>query len=175
MSLSGRIEFPGKSADEVLTVMATKAKRLDDDALRTRLSSKGVRVTEQRMILLRELAKHPQPVSHAELTEWIAGAGMDRATIYRNLVSLTEHGLLVRTQLGDSVWRYELPRGVLGEHGDHAHFVCTECGEIACLSKQDVSLSGAVAKNEITEVQLRGRCGLCRSDSVKLTSVSRSK
>lgn len=142
--------------------MVNRVKRLDDDELRKRLSDKGVRVTEQRMILLRELVKHAQPVSHAELTELIAGDGMDRATIYRNLVSLSDQGLLVRTQLGDNVWRYELPRGTTGEHGDHAHFVCTECGDIACLSKSDVSLRGAVAKNEVTDVQIRGRCGDCR-------------
>jgi len=80
----------------------------------------------------------------------------------RNLLSLTELGILVRTQLGDNVWRYELPREASAEHGEHPHFVCIECGDIACLTGVTVSpLRGKAAHNQVTEIQLRGRCGDC--------------
>lgn len=135
-----------------------------DDDLRDLLVGKGIRVTEQRMVLLRELAKLRMPTSHPELTERLAGAGLDRATIYRNLLSMTEAGLLVRTQLGDNVWRFELPNMRSTEHGAHPHFVCTDCGSVECLPRNAVVLRGDAMDNQVTEIQLRGRCRVCRSD-----------
>jgi Fur family ferric uptake transcriptional regulator len=141
--------------------MTKKTRLLHDDDLRALLVQKGIRVTEQRLALLRELAKLRVPVSHAELTERLAASGLDRATVYRNLLALTEAGLLVRTQLGDNVWRFELPRGGTGAHATHAHFVCTDCGDVSCLPEDAVVLRGLAARSTVSEVQLRGKCGTC--------------
>jgi Fur family ferric uptake transcriptional regulator len=146
------------------TEMASKTRLLRDDDLRELLASRGIRVTEQRMVILRELARLRVPTSHPELTERIAGEGLDRATIYRNLLSLTEAGLLVKTQLGDSVWRFELPQSSSpqqGAHGAHPHFVCSDCGTVACLPSSSVALRGLAARNQVADVQLRGRCVDC--------------
>ena len=116
------------------------------------------------MAILRELAKLRIPTSHPELTERLAGPGLDRATIYRNLLSLTEAGLLVRTQLGDNVWRFELPNTRSTEHNAHPHFVCNECGEVECLPKRSVALRAEAVRNEVVEIQLRGRCAACASE-----------
>ena len=91
----------------------------------------------------------------------LAGTALDRVTIYRNLLSLTQAGMLVRTQLGDNVWRFELPLTRASRHGQHPHFVCTDCGHIACLPASNVQLQGGVTRNEVSEVQLRGRCASC--------------
>jgi Fur family ferric uptake transcriptional regulator len=144
-----------------LAAMARNARLLRDDDLRELLTSRGLRVTEQRMTILRELARLRIPTSHPELTDRIAGEGLDRATVYRNLVSLTEAGLLVRTQLGDNVWRFELPKSTSTEHGAHPHFVCNDCGTIACLPSSSVSLRGEAARKQVADVQLRGRCAGC--------------
>lgn len=141
--------------------MTLKTRLLRDDDLRALLAQKGIRVTGQRIALLRELAKLRLPVSHAELTERLAASGLDRATVYRNLLALTEAGLLVRTQLGDNIWRFELPRGEAGAHGTHAHFVCTDCGDVSCLPEDAVVLKGLSARSTVSEVQLRGKCGGC--------------
>jgi Fur family ferric uptake transcriptional regulator len=141
--------------------MSVKPRFLQDDALRELLVSRGIRVTDQRMVILRELAKLRVPTSHPELTERLAGPGLDRATIYRNLLSMTESGILVKTQLGDNVWRFELPRSPSREHGTHPHFVCSDCGSVACLPANSVALRGEAARNEVAEVQLRGRCTGC--------------
>jgi Fur family ferric uptake transcriptional regulator len=98
------------------------------------------------------------PASHPELTERLGNASLDRATIYRNLVALTEAGILIRTQLGDHVWRFELPPNSSAQHGLHPHFVCNDCGDIACLSESAVTLGDEATENEVAEVQLRGRC-----------------
>lgn len=141
--------------------MASKTRLLRDDDLRQLLVGKGLRVTEQRMAILRELARLRIPASHPELTERLAGPGLDRATIYRNLLSLTEAGLLVKTQLGDNVWRFELPTEKSAEHGSHPHFVCNDCGDVACLPESAVALRGEAVRNQVAEVQLRGRCVAC--------------
>lgn len=141
--------------------MAEKTRLLSEADLRQLLVGRGFRVTEQRMVLLRELVKLRVPVSYPELSERLAGTALDRVTIYRNLVGLTAAGVLVRTQLGDTVWRYELPQTDATEHGRHPHFVCTDCGDIACLPANAVTLRGDVARNEVAEVQLRGRCFGC--------------
>jgi len=142
--------------------MALKTRPLRDDDLKQLLVDQGIRVTEQRMMILRELAKLRVPTSHPELTERLVNANLDRATIYRNLLSLTKAGLLVRTQLGDNVWRFELPRADSVAHGAHPHFVCNDCGNVICLPDGSVKLRGEAIRNEVAEVQLRGRCTTCR-------------
>jgi Fur family ferric uptake transcriptional regulator len=87
--------------------------------------------------------------------------GLDRVTVYRNLLTFTEAGLLVRTQLGDNVWRFELPATGEGEHGFHPHFVCNDCGGVSCLPSSAITLRGEAKRNQVAEVQLRGRCEHC--------------
>jgi len=67
----------------------------------------------------------------------------------------------VKTRFGDNVWRFELPRSTSSEHGQHPHFVCGDCGAVACLPADSVALRGAAARNQVAEVQLRGRCTGC--------------
>lgn len=132
-----------------------------ESELRRLLEHSNVRVTEQRLAILKELSHVRSPISHPELTERMAQSSLDRATIYRNLLSLTEAGLLVRTQLGDNVWRYELPRVQDAGHRLHPHFVCTDCGEVECLPENAVELKSAGIRCRVVEVQLRGLCPAC--------------
>lgn len=129
--------------------------------LRDLLASRGLRVTEQRVLLLQELVKVKAPISHPELTERMSQSGLDRATIYRNLLTLAEAGVLTRTQLGDQVWRFDLPRTTSSDHSHHPHLVCSECGNVRCLPAGTVKLHGEAAKSDVAEVQLRGRCAAC--------------
>jgi Fur family ferric uptake transcriptional regulator len=119
------------------------------------------------------------PVTHAEiaaeLSRGVGGSGFDKATVYRNLVELTEAGIVSRIEVGDHVWRFEVrSRGADGSPGeDHPHFVCTQCGSIACLADVDVQLSPrdpATRKSEratgprigtVSHVLLKGRCEDC--------------
>lgn len=124
------------------------------------LQEYGLRVTDQRLELVGEMLTLSRPASHAELTERLAKRGLDRATVYRNLVSLAEQGILLRVELGDHVWRYELRRNKTHSDGQHAHLVCNDCGEVECLPDDALKISGsAVAR--VAEVQLRGQCADC--------------
>ena len=153
---------PARDGGEDSGAMAGKSVPLPDGALREMLSARGLRVTGPRISVLRELCKQGPPISHPELAERLAGQGLDRVTVYRNLLALMEAGLLVRTQLSDHVWRYELPQGGGATHGLHPHLVCTDCGSVECLPKAAVRLQGAAAQAQVSEVQLRGLCTDCR-------------
>ena len=107
------------------------------------------------------------PLASSRYFEAFASDGMDRTTIYRNLVDLTEVGLVSRTDLGDHVWRFELKRGNgNGDDARHPHFTCSDCGAVSCLPevtlkvKQGKGVPRALTQQKV-EIQLRGQCDAC--------------
>ncbi|MEX2139841.1 MAG: transcriptional repressor [Pirellulales bacterium] len=135
------------------------------DKVRARLREAGLRCTAARLWVMQQLIEATSPLTHAEVAETLAAQGFDRATIYRNLVELTEAGLVSRIELGDHVWRFELKRAGKSEK-DHPHFVCVDCGEVACLPSVSVNIKPSPGTkrssiSEVTEVLLKGRCGNC--------------
>jgi Fur family ferric uptake transcriptional regulator len=135
--------------------------------LRTMLREAGLRSTEPRVAVLRWLSRSSSPVSHPELFESLAHEGFDRVTLYRNLVDLADAGLVRRTDHGDHVWRYELKTSEDGHEKTHAHFVCTDCGEVACLPDVAIKIvsSGTETPRSVRSrnvaIQLSGRCNQC--------------
>jgi Fur family transcriptional regulator, ferric uptake regulator len=126
----------------------------------------GLRSTAPRVAVLRELEAATAPLSHADLVEALGHEGYDRVTIYRNLTDLTEAGLVVRADLGDHVWRFELRRATKGHSGIHPHFTCTDCGTVSCLPEESVRITPAkgapkAVSARAVEVHLRGLCDRC--------------
>lgn len=141
------------------------ASRTNLDELRAAIRGASLRATPSRVAVLALLRGAGQPLSHGDVAERLAGQGWDRATIYRNLTDLAEAGLAARADLGDHVWRFE---AVGGAHAQarHPHFVCTECGTVACLPGLEISvgaLRGAprALKQRQVEVQVKGVCDAC--------------
>ena len=112
----------------------------------------GLRSTPARIAVLKILSGAQKPMSHGELADCLQTQDFDRATVFRNLIDLTEVGLLSRIDLGDHTWRFELK-------AKHPHFVCTDCGDVACLSESDIQVSTQLAS--VSEVLLRGHCHDC--------------
>jgi Fur family ferric uptake transcriptional regulator len=136
------------------------------DLIRKQIRAAGLRLTKARLSVMQELIAATNPLSHADVAKRLASKDFDRATIYRNLVELTEAGIVSRIELGDHVWRFELRREEGEASGEHPHFVCVDCGEVSCLPNGSVSIkrSSAAKKDiirEVTEVLLKGRCGHC--------------
>src|SRR5579871_3937132 len=96
----------------------------DVATLQELLRGAGLRSTTARIAVLQRLRSARSPLSHAELAGQLTPLGLDKATIFRNLSDLTDAGLLVRTELGDHVWRFEIHDRAHGEKGHHPHFVC---------------------------------------------------
>jgi Fur family transcriptional regulator, ferric uptake regulator len=133
--------------------------------LREQLRALGLRATGARLAVLRLLGGQGSPTSHPEIADALAEDGWDRATLYRNLVDLTRVGLLRRVDHGDHVWRYELARAEGHDEGSHPHFLCTVCGDLACLPALTLQLPVADLPAALREgrvsIQFRGTCDRC--------------
>ena len=133
-----------------------------DEELREAIRAAGLRATRSRVVVLELLRGRTAPTSHTEVAELLEDAGWDRVTLYRNLTDLTSAGLLRRVDLGDHIWRFEPTSHP--QHGElHPHFLCTSCGEVACLPVITVDPAGlprSFAAGQV-EVQLRGLCDEC--------------
>jgi len=142
------------------------------DPLAARVRAAGLRCTAARLAVLSHLDAASGPRTHAEVSAALADRGFDRATIYRNLTELTEAGLVSRVELGDHVWRFEAVRQQASGSAAHPHFVCTTCGEVACLDDVQVAITPKPVRRGkgrgdhrairmVTDVLLKGRCGDC--------------
>ena len=115
--------------------------------------------------MLQRLRNAKFPLSHAELAAELMPLGFDKATIFRNLADLTDSGLILRTELGDHVWRFELRDAEHPDNGQHPHFVCVDCGSVTCIEERNLvkQLKSVNSKiGSVTEVLLRGHCKNCQ-------------
>jgi len=90
---------------------SSKSRRAEhEQRVREQLRDAGLRITAARMAVMDALLSAAGPMSHAEIVEQLAGSAGDPATVFRNLTTLTEAELAVRTDLGDHVWRFAAKR-----------------------------------------------------------------
>lgn len=108
-----------------------------DDALRTRLRSQGVRLTDPRRRLLGVLAAADRPLTLPEILE--RDDGLTQSSAYRNLAELDELGLVDRVVTTGDHGRFELAADLTDNH--HHHLVCERCGRV-----EDVELGPDVER-----------------------------
>jgi Fur family transcriptional regulator, ferric uptake regulator len=147
-----------------------RPKNPERETLRARIQGAGLRATMARVAVYERLLRAKRPLSHADLVEDLVPEGFDRATIYRNLMDLTEAGLVSRTDLGDHVWRFERRDGEGAHRDEHPHFVCVDCGDVSCLPGVELQVTAArgaprSVRRRRVEVQLKGRCDRCEAPS----------
>lgn len=136
--------------------------------LKSLLHAKSMRATASRMTALKVLHDAARPLSHAELMSVIDKDGWDPATMYRVLSDLTEANLLCRMDLGDHIWRFELRDACRSIQDEHAHFLCTDCGQVTCLPEVELrttngsSLPASMIGAEL-HLRVTGRCSGCLS------------
>ena len=133
----------------------------------TLLRARGLRVTASRLAVLDLIEASEEPLAHHEVCEKLHDSPWNRSTLYRNLIDLTEAGILVKTEIG-GVMRFQRA-GRQNACAEHPHFVCTDCGTVTHLDGVVVRvdrLEGAGASPQAVsagriEVQLRGLCDGC--------------
>jgi Fe2+ or Zn2+ uptake regulation protein len=110
------------------------------DELQLMVKEAGLRVTDHRVTVLGAVAKVKQPVTVYELVETLRKKNnIDQATVYRNLSSLHEVGLLRRLDFNHGHAHYEL------ETGRASHqLVCHHCETIEKI--EGISVDDAVKK-----------------------------
>jgi len=136
------------------------------DQAREELHAAGLRATPARIAVLGVLRRTPAGVTHAEVVDALDGRGWDRATIFRNLVTLVDVGLAVRTDLGDHLWRFSTPAQAESGQHEHPHLLCTACGTVTCIPGMQLRMprGRAVPKSvreHSVEIALRGLCDAC--------------
>lgn len=134
------------------------------------LRNAGLRSTAPRIAVLKVLMSARQPLSHSDLADGLESEGHDKATIFRNLTDMTEARLLSRIDVGDHVWRFEMRPDSSEEGGNHAHFVCTDCGDVDCLPDLDLKVSQkksakSAKVGNVSEILLKGHCGDCEESA----------
>ena len=112
------------------------------------------------------LGSQPCALSAVEIEDALRSSGRPpgRATVYRALELLVEHGLVERVEVGDGQARFEKaePGG-----GHHHHLVCERCGKLVAFD--DPALERAIdrvcarlgVRVQSHDVLLRGACGGC--------------
>jgi len=128
------------------------------------LRGSGLRCTGPRVAVLRRLAELDRPASHGEVADALERSGLDRATVYRNLMDLAQAGLVERADMGDHIWRFALLKKGEDDHARrHPHLLCTECSTVVCLPDVKVKITAARAHQRVKqmEVQLKGLCDRC--------------
>jgi Fe2+ or Zn2+ uptake regulation protein len=125
----------------------------------------GLRVTGHRVAVLQAVSKVKQPITVYELVDLLRKKdNIDQATVYRNLSSLHEAGLLRRLDFNHGHAHYEL------ETGRASHqLVCHTCETIEKI--EGISVDDAVKKmlkkskkfkNVTTHsIEIYGTCKVC--------------
>lgn len=107
---------------------------MNDEEAREILHRHGLRATGGRLALLALLLAADHPVSLEEAAEGCGAKGGDRATVFRNLRSLTEARIVRQLRGAGRRELYEVHRKArAGKAHAHAHAVCTRCGVVACV------------------------------------------
>ncbi len=130
------------------------------------LTQAGLKRGGARERVIELLAGQPCALSAVEIEDALRASGRPtaRASIYRVLELLAEHGLVERVSVGDGQTRFE--RVQLGGHHHH-HLVCDRCGRLEAFD--DPGLERAIdrlserlgARIESHDVLLRGACRSC--------------
>lgn len=125
----------------------------------------GLKVTQQRLVILEALAEGRVHVTAQEVFEVVNDkfSEMGFATVYRFLRKLTENSFVTEVRMGGLPARYELT-----PKRHHDHLTCIKCGKIVEFENNDIEkLQEQVAKkfgftltNHVLE--LYGKCRDCQ-------------
>lgn len=106
--------------------------------LKERLKEKGLKVTQQRMIVVEAFAEHKDKHLSAEDVYEIVRVDhpeIGLATVYRTVQLLSEIQLLDRIILDDGCVRYEIRYMPNGDIHHHHHLICRTCGKVLSFRK----------------------------------------
>ena len=133
------------------------------EEMRALLREHKLRCTTARLAVLVSMHEHKGPMTHQELMEILTEGAFDKASIWRILADLSEKGLLLRMDLGDRIWRYELIDSCRSVSDEHTHFLCDSCGVVYCLPPVKLRTQTFPEALQGAELNIRitGRCREC--------------
>jgi Fur family ferric uptake transcriptional regulator len=158
---------PGKSFIVKITfIIGGGMKRAKKQIFRQFISSKGLKTTRQRDVILDAFLSSDRHMSIEDLYLKLRAKNprIGYATVYRTLKLFAESGIAREIHFGDGQTRYE--HVAEGEH--HDHLVCTRCGAIIEFENETIErLQDEVANSygfiiETHKLELYGTCAKCR-------------
>lgn len=128
------------------------------------LKENNLKVTPQRLIVLKYLEKHPIHPTADEIYSDLKlnNPSLSKTTIYNTLETLEDHGIIQLITISGTEHRYDFKEGM------HHHFYCKKCGKIldidlSCPNIEKMSEFG----HKVEEVHgyIKGICNKCLKKS----------
>jgi len=142
--------------------------RWDESSLKQIVRDMGLKVTQQRLVILECILKGRDHITAQELFESVSkkDVNLGFATVYRFLKQLTDQNFVTEVRMGGLPARYEWTKKK--EH--HDHLTCTSCGAICEFENQKIeelqqviaSSFGYILTNHVLE--LYGICPNCQAE-----------
>jgi len=126
---------------------------------------KGIKVTTQRILIFKELAKKTKEHPAAEdIYEALKGKvyGLSLSTVYRALNTFESLGLVRRIPTADGKAHFEIA------NEPHGHFICQRCGKVEDIESVNLNnlLKEEVKKQGFNPTECNFVCyGLCKECS----------
>ncbi len=119
-----------------------------------------------RLMILEIVGNSPSPLSPQEIFEILQRSQkVNKVTIYSIMDLLVANELVERISAGDRSYRYGLAPN--GNHPQHPHFYCHQCGNMECLAPEAVNVDTRSIERtfpaliEKIEIRLDGICKSC--------------
>ena len=130
----------------------------------SRLESKGIRPTANRILVMKTLMGEQNPQSLSNLERKMVS--MDKSSIFRTLTLFLEHDVVHAFEDGRGVLCYELceEKGACDHHDGHIHFYCKSCQRSFCMENFHIpsfELPEGFYPHSISFV-IKGECPDCR-------------
>lgn len=130
----------------------------------SRLESKGIRPTANRILVMKTLMGEQNPQSLSNLERKMVS--MDKSSIFRTLTLFLEHDVVHAFEDGRGVLCYELceEKGACDHHDGHIHFYCESCQHSFCMEDIHIpsfELPEGFYPHSISFV-IKGECPDCR-------------
>jgi len=103
-----------------------------DAVLRT-LRERGLRISMARRMIVGYLFEAGAPVSAQQIATGLDRTPLDLASVYRNLETLEQHGVIRHFHAGHGPGRYVLVGG-----GEHEYLACDRCGAVAEVDRSEL-------------------------------------
>ena len=135
------------------------------EKIKTYVSTKGLRWTDQRRIILETMAQSKQHLTTEELFHKVhkQNPAIGYATVARTLHLLVDAGLCEQIDISDGAMRYE----VVAEDKHHDHLICIKCGKfIEVFSPELEKIQAKLVRQhgfieESHKLQIFGTCESC--------------
>lgn len=130
----------------------------------SRLESKGIRPTANRILVMKTLMGEQNPQSLSNLERKMVS--MDKSSIFRTLTLFLEHDVVHAFEDGRGVLCYELceEKGACDHHDGHIHFYCESCQRSFCMEDIHIpsfELPEGFYPHSLSFV-IKGECPDCR-------------